>query len=127
MARRYPRGTAQGEVHINITPFVDVLIILVVILMLAMPMFVKQLPVDLPTTALAGTPTPMKSLAVSLNKEGAVYIDNLPRDAATLAKLITPTTTVELFIDKEVTYELMAKLVAEVQKSNPKEIILVTR
>lgn len=112
---------------INVTPLLDVLLILLVVLMLAMPMFVKRLPVDLPKTDLAGTPTPVKSLAVSLAKDGTVRVESSPIQAAALAALIKPETTVELSVDKDASYEQLAKLVTQVQAANPKEIILVTR
>lgn len=112
---------------INITPLVDVLLILLVVLMLAMPMFVKRLPVDLPVTDLAGAPTPMQALSVSVLKDGRLQIKDSPTDLAGLSVRITPTTTVELSVDKEVSYETLAKVVVAVQARNPKEVILLTR
>ncbi len=112
---------------INITPLVDVLLILLVVLMLAMPMFVKRLPVDLPVTDLAGAPTPMQSLAVSVLKDGRIQVKDSPTDLTGLAVRITPTTTVELSVDKEVSYETLAKVVVAIQAKSPKEIILITR
>lgn len=112
---------------INITPLVDVLLILLVVLMLAMPMFVKRLPVDLPVTDLAGAPTPMQALSVSVLKDGRLQIKDSPTDLAGLSVRITPTTTVELSVDKEVSYETLAKVVVAVQDRNPKEVILLTR
>lgn len=112
---------------INITPLVDVLLILLVVLMLAMPMFVKRLPVDLPVTDLAGAPTPMQALAVSILKDGRLQIKDSPTDLAGLSVRISPATTVELSVDKEVPYDTLAKVVVAVQARNPKEIILLTR
>lgn len=121
----HPRRSAVAS--INITPLVDVLLILLVVLMLAMPMFVKRLPVDLPVTDMAGTPTPMKALPVAILRDGKLQVSGSPVDLAGLGVRITSQTTVELSVDKEVTYESLAQVVAAIQARNPKEVILLTR
>lgn len=120
-----PRRSAVAS--INVTPLVDVLLILLVVLMLAMPMFVKRLPVDLPVTDMAGTPTPMKALPVAILRDGKLQVSGSPADLAGLGVRITSQTTVELSVDKEVTYESLAQVVAAIQARNPKEVILLTR
>lgn len=112
---------------INVTPLVDVLLILLVVLMLSMPMFIKRLPVDLPKTELGGTPTPMKSLAVSISKEGKLQLGDTPVELDVVLLQVNPTATVELSVDKDASYEKLATVVSAVQAKNPKEIILLTR
>ncbi len=112
---------------INVTPLVDVLLILLVVLMLSMPMFVKRLPVDLPKTELGGTPTPMKSLAVSIAKDGKLQLGDSPVDLDVVLLQVNPSATVELSVDKDASYEKLATVVSAVQAKSPKEIILLTR
>jgi biopolymer transport protein ExbD len=124
--RRSPRSRPQLA-PVNVTPLVDVLLVLVVILLLAMPMYVKRLPVDLPQTGLAGTPTPVNSLPVSLKQDASLYVRAAPVSQASLLALIDPSVTVELSVDKATSYDTMAKVLAQLQSKNPKEIILITR
>jgi len=112
---------------VNITPLVDVLLILLVVLMVSMPMFVKRMPVDLPQTDMAGVPVVSKSLSISLREDGSLMLDMSPVTLADLAKRITPETSIELSVDREVRYEQIATTIAALQKKNPRDIALVTR
>ncbi len=112
---------------INITPLVDVLLILLVVLMLAMPLFVKRLPVELPQTGPTGAPVAVKSLSVALLRNGTLALDGSPAGLETVLSRIAPDTTVELAVDAEVTYETMAKLIAQLNTRSPKEVALITR
>jgi biopolymer transport protein ExbD len=112
---------------INVTPLVDVLLILLVVMMLAMPMFVKKLPVDLPQTAIDGAPTVVHSLSVSLLPDGGLMVGNNPMTIAALKARINPTVSVELNVDRSITYDKVAGLIADIQDSKPKDIALMTR
>ncbi|KWT98418.1 MULTISPECIES: biopolymer transporter ExbD [unclassified Variovorax] len=112
---------------INVTPLVDVLLILLVIMMLAMPMFVKKLPVDLPQTSLSGTPSVAQSLSVSLQADGSLMLDSNPTTLQQLKARITPTVSVELSVDRATTYEQIAMVISELQAAAPKDIALMTR
>jgi biopolymer transport protein ExbD len=124
MKPTYSRKTLSA---INITPLVDVLLILLVILMLAMPMFVKRLPVDLPQTSLGGAPTLTHSLTVSLNAAGKLFVDNNPTTLEQLKTKIDATVSVELSVDKDTTYDKIAGVITELQGKGPKDISLMTR
>lgn len=121
------RTTRRPLAHINITPLVDVLLILLVVVMLAMPMFVKRLPVDLPQTDLAGTPVIAKTIAVAIRPDGALMLEASPATMADIKRRVNAGVSVELSADKDVRYELIAKTIAELQKLSPKDIALVTR
>lgn len=112
---------------INITPLVDVLLILVVLLLLAMPMYVKRLPVDLPRTELGGTPTPQQVLPVALYPQKRVKLAQADVDLTVILDKINPSVTVELAIDKTVQYDDIAQVISAIQGRNPKEIVLITR
>lgn len=113
--------------HINITPLVDVLLILLVILMLVAPLAVKRLPVELPRTELAGTPVLVKALQLTVSADGNLSVDGTPVTTPELRQRIRPDTSVELYIDKSVTYERLAQVANEVQAAGPKEVVLVSR
>ncbi len=112
---------------INITPLVDVLLILLVIVMLAMPMFVKKLPVELPKTGIDSAPVATNSLRVSMTDKGLLFLDEQPTTLETVLARVKDNTTVELAVDEKAPYGLAAKLVANLQAKNPREIVLATR
>jgi biopolymer transport protein TolR len=112
---------------INITPLVDVLLILLVIVMLAMPVFVKKLPVELPKTGVDSAPVATNSLQVALNSKGQLFIGDQPAQFADVVRRIQPNTTVELSVDEKTAYGDAAKLIARLQESNPREIVLATQ
>lgn len=121
------RRSKRQHAAINITPLVDVLLVLVIVLMLAMPLFVKRLPVDLPQTSLAGVPTPMASLSLAIQADGSLFLNGKSELMAGVLSQVTAQSTVELSIDKNARYEALAQVIAQVQAKAPKEIILLTR
>ncbi|NBB15112.1 biopolymer transporter ExbD [Caulobacter sp. SLTY] len=66
-------GPSQNA-EINVTPFVDVMLVLLIIFMVAAPMATVSIAVDLPVSEAPRTPQPPKPTIVSLQKSGAVYI-----------------------------------------------------
>lgn len=117
----------RSAATINITPLVDVLLILVVLLMLTLPLQVKKLPVELPRTALGGEPTPQKSLPVAITAEGKLLVGANPIALPDLLLRVTGDTTVELAIDESVTYARIAEVVSALQGRQPREVVLITR
>lgn len=117
----------SGIPPINITPFVDVLLILVVVLLLAVPLSVKKLPVELPKTELSGNMLPIKALPIAIQKTGALLVGDASSTLSATLGLVDNTTTIELSIDKDTSYETMSQVLAKLQEKNPKEIILLTR
>ena len=68
-------GRAQPMSEINVTPFVDVMLVLLIIFMVAAPLLTVGVPVDLPKTAAGALPTDNEEpLTVTLTAEGAVQI-----------------------------------------------------
>ncbi|MCB1505624.1 MAG: biopolymer transporter ExbD [Hyphomicrobiaceae bacterium] len=60
--------------EINITPFVDVMLVLLIIFMVAAPLLIQGVPVDLPSTSAAKLSQTKKPMVVTLNGEGNLYI-----------------------------------------------------
>lgn len=73
--RRRRRGGAQPMSEINITPFVDVMLVLLIIFMVAAPLLTVGVPVELPKTAASALPAEQEEpLTVTLTAEGSVQI-----------------------------------------------------
>ena len=73
--RRRGRGRNQPMAEINITPFVDVMLVLLIIFMVAAPLMTVGVPVELPQTAASALPMPEEEpLTVTVTAEGMLLI-----------------------------------------------------
>ena len=73
--RRRRRGGAAQMSEINITPFVDVMLVLLIIFMVAAPLLTVGVPVELPKTAASALPAEQEEpLTVTITAEGGVQI-----------------------------------------------------
>ena len=80
--RRRGRGRSRPMSEINVTPFVDVMLVLLIIFMVAAPLMTVGVPVELPKTAANALPGEQEEpLTVTLTAEGAVMIQttDVPR------------------------------------------------
>ncbi|MEQ5826010.1 protein TolR [Sulfitobacter sp. NFXS29] len=69
------RGRAQPMAEINVTPFVDVMLVLLIIFMVAAPLLTVGVPVELPKTAASALPSDQEEpLTVTVTAEGSVQI-----------------------------------------------------
>lgn len=82
------RGSAVMS-EINITPFVDVMLVLLIIFMVAAPMLTVGVPLELPDTAAKAMPDEQEPpLTVSITADGAIFIqDTAVSDAELIPKL----------------------------------------
>ena len=81
--RRRGAGRAGVVSEINITPFVDVMLVLLIIFMVAAPLMTVGVPVELPKTAATSLPTEQEEpLSITITAEGVVMIQTteVPRD-----------------------------------------------
>jgi len=81
--RRRVRGGAAPMSEINVTPFVDVMVVLLIIFMVSAPLLTVGVPVELPKTAASALPSEAEEpLTVTVTAEGAVMIQtsDVPRE-----------------------------------------------
>jgi biopolymer transport protein TolR len=81
--RRRGSGRAGVVSEINITPFVDVMLVLLIIFMVAAPLMTVGVPVELPKTAATSLPTEQEEpLSITITADGVVMIQTteVPRD-----------------------------------------------
>ncbi|HVH80680.1 MAG TPA: biopolymer transporter ExbD, partial [Stellaceae bacterium] len=84
MAIRLPPSGDTGEdsysplAEINVTPMVDVMLVLLVIFMVAAPLLTVGVPVNLPKTSAAQVDQPQEPLVVSINAAGDTFIGDSP-------------------------------------------------
>ena len=79
--RRHARGVMS---EINVTPMVDVMLVLLIIFMVAAPLMTVGVPIDLPKTAAKPMNTDQKPVVVSVTNEGAIFLGEEPVQLADL-------------------------------------------
>ena len=117
---------------INMTPFIDVMLVLLIIFMVAAPLLTTGVSVDLPQTSASALNVDRKPIAVSLNEQGQLFVMDEPiADADLPAKLqAVSQNDVEQRIyvraSKVVPYGRVAQIMAAVTSAGFKKVALVT-
>ncbi|WP_439598312.1 biopolymer transporter ExbD [Falsiroseomonas sp.] len=87
-------GDEDGEEgvlsEINVTPFVDVMLVLLIVFMVAAPMMMAGVPVDLPRAAQAPVPQVTQPLVVTLDRQGRIFIEEAEANPTTLVATLQP-------------------------------------
>jgi biopolymer transport protein TolR len=118
--------------EINVTPLVDVMLVLLIIFMITAPMLVTGVNVDLPETEASSVAGKDEPLAVSIDKKGLIYID----DKKTTYQALIPTlkavagenNTIRIFIraDKGIDYGKVMKIVSAINSAGFTQLALLT-
>ena len=117
--------------EINVTPLVDVMLVLLVIFILTAPLLAQAIQVNLPQTVKAPTADPAATY-LTLFADGRFELDQTVVDATTLAsalneKLITdPELVLRLESDASVPYEQVAQLLAIAKQAGIKRLSMAT-
>jgi biopolymer transport protein TolR len=128
--RGVPRYGAMAD--INMTPFIDVMLVLLIIFMVAAPLLTTGVSVDLPRASATALNVERKPIAVSLNEEGQLYVMDQPiADADLVAKLQAASQSdvdqrIYLRASKAVPYGRVAEIMAAVTSAGFKKVALVT-
>ena len=86
---RRRRAAARPMSEINVTPFVDVMLVLLIIFMVAAPLLTTGVPVNLPKTSAAALPTEQEEpLMLTIDAEGVVYLQKEAQEVATLPETL---------------------------------------
>ncbi|MGY3685415.1 TonB system transport protein ExbD [Vibrio coralliilyticus] len=117
--------------EINITPFVDVMLVLLIIVMVAAPLATVNIPVDLPTSSAAPTPQPKApfyltvstDLALTLGEERTVTLEQLPQALA--RALPDKEQRIYLRADKALDYQSLMKVMNALVAEGYAQIALV--
>ncbi|MGD9332363.1 MAG: protein TolR [Desulfobacterales bacterium] len=120
----------MGE--INVTPFVDVMLVLLIIFMVTAPMMVEGVNVDLPETTAQPLESEKEPLVVSVDKEGQVFINDFKtgRDifATKLSKVLEARQdkTVLLKADKTIPYGVVMQVMSDMRSAGVTKLGMVT-
>src|SRR5690606_16547716 len=118
--------------EINVTPLVDVMLVLLIIFMVTAPMMQQGLQVDLPETAASGAKPSDEPLLVVIEKTGRISVNKTVMPADQLKKTLTAifntrkSKDVYIQADQKVAYGVVAETMAEIKATGATSISLIT-
>jgi len=131
-----PSGNAGRSRHrpmgeINVTPFVDVMLVLLIVFMVTAPLLTVGVPVDLPKTKAGQISADTAPLVVSIQADGQLYLqDNQIAPEALIPRLSAiseANPSVRIFVrgDKSVAYGEVVQLMGRIQTAGFERVALV--
>ncbi|MGH7048577.1 MAG: ExbD/TolR family protein [Stellaceae bacterium] len=137
MAMSRPPAADPGDdryaplAEINVTPMVDVMLVLLVIFMVAAPLLVVGVPLDLPKTRAAAIVAPKQPIIVSLDRHGQTFIGNdavPPEELETRLAVLAakdPARLVYVRGDRSITYARLMDVLSDVNRAGFAKVTLV--
>ncbi|MEK9794043.1 MAG: biopolymer transporter ExbD [Hyphomicrobiales bacterium] len=117
---------------INVTPLVDVMLVLLIVFMVTAPLLTVGVPIELPKTDAKQMSEESEPLTITLDKEGNIYIQELEIPFAELGEKLEAigmgNYDQKIYIngDKNINYEMLMKVMAKINSAGYTSIGLVT-
>jgi biopolymer transport protein TolR len=113
--------------EINVTPFVDVMLVLLVIFMVTAPLLQQGIDVNLPQ-AKGKELSPTKRVVITIKKNGKIYLDKKAVTLKTLKSRLSRKTQKEVFLraDKDVPYGFVVAVMGELREIGIERLGIVT-
>ncbi|HCV64511.1 MAG: TonB system transport protein ExbD [Serratia proteamaculans] len=122
----------SGELHeINVTPFIDVMLVLLIIFMVAAPLATVDIRVDLPASSAKPQPRPEKPVFLSVKADKQLYVGEQAVSADQLTSVLdqrtqaNKETTIFFQADKTVDYETLMNVMDTLRKAGYLKVGLV--
>jgi biopolymer transport protein TolR len=135
-SRRSRRGHRRAPMaEINVTPLVDVMLVLLIIFMVTAPLLVSGVPVELPKSRAKQVELPDEPLDITVDREGKVYVDGEPVSRAELPKRLeavaaeqTPENPRKIMLrgDTSIAYGNMMRVMGELNRAGLNSVTMVT-
>jgi biopolymer transport protein TolR len=126
-ARRAPMA------EINVTPLVDVMLVLLIIFMVTAPLLASGVPVNLPDSRANALDQEQDQVTIAIDKSGAIFLDDKPVERGGLAQAVGSIgcgggedQLVTLRADKSLDYGRVMGVMGELNRASCKRISLVT-
>ncbi|MDC9587764.1 TonB system transport protein ExbD [Xenorhabdus sp. XENO-10] len=122
----------SGELHeINVTPFIDVMLVLLIIFMVAAPLATVDIKVDLPASSAKPQPRPEKPVFLTVKADKQLYVGEQAVNRDNLSLVLDQTTqsnketTIFFQADKTVDYETLMSVMDSLRKAGYLKVGLV--
>jgi biopolymer transport protein TolR len=131
-ARRGARRRRRPMAEINVTPFVDVMLVLLIVFMVTAPLLTVGVTVDLPETASSPLPGQDEPLTVSVARDGAVFLQDSAIDLPDLGPRLLAITErrpdARIFVrgDRVIDYGRVMEVVGAIHGAGFTRVALVT-
>jgi biopolymer transport protein TolR len=128
--RGVPRYGAMAE--INMTPFIDVMLVLLIIFMVAAPLLATGVPIDLPETKAAALNVDQKPISVAVDEHGGIFVMDQATTIENLAESIKGLAKggfdERIYVrgSKDVNYGRVAQVMSIITTAGFKKVALVT-
>ena len=125
------RGRHRPLAEINVTPFVDVMLVLLIVFMVTAPLLTVGVPVELPKTAAAQLVDRDEPLIVTVDSEGRVFLQETERSLDALIATLNairaekPDGTIYVRGDKEIAYGEVMQVMGALVKAGITKLSLV--
>jgi biopolymer transport protein TolR len=131
---RRGRGSRRRPMsEINVTPFVDVMLVLLIIFMVTAPLMTAGVPIDLPDSRAAQLPNEQQQVTISIDQAGYVYIDDvevplggLPQALESLPRAGGEGPDITLRADRALDYGRVMAVMGELNRAGLNRISLIT-
>ena len=123
----------QPMAEINVTPFVDVMLVLLIVFMVAAPLMVQGVPVDLPRTSATKLAKVRKPMVVTLAPDGALYIREEQVDRKSLVSRLMSMrsqegdTVVYVRADRKIPYGEVMEILGRVGETGYQRVSLLSQ
>jgi len=118
--------------EINVTPLVDVMLVLLVVFIVTAPLLTNAIKVQLPQTSTRAPTEPKPAVTVSVDSKGKVYIDKTEVSLSTLEPLlkgrraVAPDLIVHLSADEASNYGIVAKAMSAIDRAGITKLSVLT-
>lgn len=127
------KNDQEAMSEINVTPLVDVMLVLLVVFIVTAPLLTQSVGVNLPKTVAAAPPPQNPVTMVSIDLAGDIYLDKEKMTAEQLAEKLStrhtenPDITVQFEVDEKIPYGKAAEVLAIAQHAGITKVSLQTR
>jgi len=117
---------------INVTPFVDVMLVLLIIFMVTAPMMIQGVNIALPQTTSKPLVSEQEPLVINIDNQGQIFIIDTKVDFDRLQPQLSgmlnarEDRTVYLRADKQLTYGIVVQVMAEIKRAGVEKLGMVT-
>ncbi|HQX58507.1 MAG: biopolymer transporter ExbD [Rhodoferax sp.] len=118
--------------EINMTPMVDIMLVLLIIFIVTVPVMKHAINIDLPRASMERLDIKPETIRLAINEDGGYFWNDQPVDDLQLAERLVaaaarqPQPELHIRGDKNVRYERVAQAMASAQRSGVKKIAFVT-